>query len=95
MLEKLPEWAMKMTDAEWSEMLKEYAGYTNCATCKKRLILTLSNHSEDKYYCVEHCPEHKWQDDYDWPTECGRCGILYPHYLQKLLEENHIAFSKP
>jgi len=91
----LPEWAVKMTDDEWSALEKEHNSYTRCSTCGKRLILTLCHHGESAYYCVEHCPAHKWQSDYDWETECGRCGIPYDRYLQRLLDKNGVVYSKP
>ena len=69
--------------------------YTNCAKCGKRLILTLCRQEEERHYCETCCPEHKWQSDYDWPTECARCGIYYTYYLQHLLEQNKISYSNP
>jgi len=69
--------------------------YTNCAKCGKRLILTLCKQEEEKHYCIDCCLEHKWQSDYDWPTECARCGINYTNYLQRLLKQHSIPFSKP
>ena len=92
--EDLPEWAIKMTDAEWKASEEQSSkAYTHCAKCEKRLILTLCRNDEPANYCVTHCPGHKWQSDYDWETECAICGISYVHYLQKLLEANGIVYS--
>lgn len=92
----LPDWAKEMSDANWEKFKNKYPGsaYTNCATCGKRLILALCKYNEPKRYCIKHCPEHKWQADYDWPTECGRCGILYTNYLESVLEKHGIKFEQ-
>ena len=92
----LPEWATKMTDAEWKASEKQLSkAYTHCAKCGKRLILSLCRNIEPVNYCVIHCPRHKWQSDYDWQTECAKCGIEYSHWLQKLLDDAGITYSKP
>lgn len=93
---ELPEWARKMTDKEWAEKGSgEYSeGYTNCSLCGKRLILTLCRYDEPRFYCIEHCPEHKWQTDYDWGVECARCGIRYPNYLESVLDIHGIEFNR-
>ena len=94
---ELPDWAKKMTDAQWEKKKKADGGIylKNCEVCGQRLLLTLCKYEESKYYCSKHCPEHKWQSDYDWQTECAKCGISYIHYLQGLLERNKISYSKP
>lgn len=54
-----------------------------CAKCGKKLRMTLCKYDKDRhYYCVEHCPEHVWQSDYDWPTECMHCGIHEDDFLR-------------
>lgn len=90
----LPDWAKKMTNAEWENEKKTETGIAlrNCAVCGQRLLLTLCKYEESKYYCPKHCSEHKWQTDYDWPKECARCGIHYPRYLESLLIKHHIKF---
>ena len=112
--DKLPDWAVKMTDKEWEQLKKETLAeqesydkkfnkvtrkpkipYTNCAKCGKRLILTLCKQEEERHYCEACCPKHKWQSDYDWQTECARCGISYTDYLLSLLKQHNIPFSKP
>ena len=90
----LPQWAVDMTDEEWAKQGsgKYGTGYNNCAECGHRLIITLCKYGEAKFYCVEHCPEHKWQADYDWPRECARCGVHWDNYLASLLEEHGIEY---
>lgn len=92
MTEKLPEWAEKMSDEEWKKLSREDEGYTNCAICKKRLILTPCRYGEKTYYCEEHCPTHKWQTDYDCPKECAKCGVPYSTYLENVLVKNGIKY---
>lgn len=89
----LPEWAQKMTDAEWLKQTKKHKAYTKCKNCNARLIVTLCDYSENRY-CVRHCPEHKWQTTHDWAIECARCGISYIHYLEDVLTQNKITFIK-
>lgn len=93
---ELPEWARNMTDEEWAERGSgEYGkGTTNCSACGKRLLLTLCRYDEPKFYCVEHCPEHKWQTDYDWSIECSRCSVHYPNYLESVLDLHGIEFNR-
>jgi len=74
---------------------KRHKPYTECSKCGKKIILTLCKYTYEKYYCPEHCPKHKWQSDYDWQTECGRCGISYITYLQELLKKHDIPFEIP
>jgi len=90
----LPEWAENMTPTEWATKCKTAKAYTNCATCDQRLIMTLCKYDEPKYYCEVHCPEHKWQSNYDWRTECARCGIPYTAYLESLLKKHKIPFKR-
>ena len=86
---------MVFEDKKWSKGLKEISEFQNCHICNARLVLNLCHYRVQEYYCEEHCPEHKWQSDYDWPTECARCGLSYTHYLMKLLDDNKIPYSKP
>jgi hypothetical protein len=93
MSEKLPDWVIKATEEEWEKFKQEeHCGCSNCGVCGKRLLLTLCKHGEKKNYCVEHCPKHKWQSDYDWQTECAKCGVSYVDYLQELLKKNNIKY---
>jgi len=78
----------------WIQKKKEIRSFKNCSVCNKRLVLTLCHYDEDKYYCVEHCPEHKWQSDYDWQMECAKCGIPYIKYLEELLIKHKIPYSQ-
>lgn len=92
---ELPEWAQIMTDEEWAKGPVKYGkGLTNCSVCGKRLMLTLCRHEEPKFYCVEHCPEHKWQTTYDWCLECARCAISYIAYLESVLDLHDIEFNR-
>jgi hypothetical protein len=86
--------ATETSRKEWKQLKSLSEAYQNCGVCSKRLVLTLCRHEEKEYYCVNHCPEHKWQSDYDWPTECACCGITYEHYLERVLRENKITFSR-
>ena len=86
---------LKLTEVEWEQKKKENRSFRNCAVCGARLVMTLCRYHEDKYYCEEHCPEHKWQSAPDWPTECDKCGVLYTQYLEKLLDDNRIPYRKP
>ena len=91
--DKLPKWAIKATDEEWEKFKQEeYNSCFNCAECGKRLVMTLCKYGEKNHYCVEHCSEHKWQSDYDWQTECAKCGIPYVTYLEGLLKKNKIKY---
>ena len=99
---ELPEWARKMTDEEWEAHKKHVDNelgplgpYRNCVVCNKRLIISLCKYNENKFYCVEHCPKHKWQSDYDWTKECAKCGIWYTEYLQMLLDLHKIKYDVP
>lgn len=55
-----------------------------CAKCGKAIDkMTICKYDLARdYYCVEHCPNHEWQSDYDWPTECKHCGIHQDKYLR-------------
>lgn len=102
----LPKWTE--SQEKWEKVKKEiaeggikygrnpqtYKPYTECSECGKKIILTLCKYRFEKYYCPEHCPKHKWQSDYDWQTECGRCGITYIAYLQGLLQKYDIPFER-
>jgi hypothetical protein len=85
---------LNLSNEEWEQKKKEIESFRNCTICNARLVMNLCHLYEDKYYCEEHCPEHKWQSDYDWVTECAKCGLHYEHYLQKLLEDNKISYLK-
>ena len=92
-MKDLPDWAVNMTEEEWKKLGQEQKGYTNCTICGKRLILTLCRYKEPEFYCVEHCPEHKWQTTFDWPNECARCGIRYNDYLESVLKKHGIEYN--
>lgn len=67
-----------------------------CAICNKELTLTLPHpiHTyNSKHYCIVHCPQHNWDNNYDFPTTCFLCGIDYVDYLEELLEGNGIKFQ--
>lgn len=85
---------LTLTEDEWEQKKKEIDAFRNCAVCNARLVMTLCHMDEDLYYCEEHCPEHKWQSDYDWPAECAKCGLHYTHYLMGLLDKNKIPYTK-
>ena len=55
-----------------------------CAKCGKEINrMTLCKYDINRdYYCVEHCPKHEWQSDFDWPTECMHCGLLEKDFLR-------------
>jgi len=91
---ELPDWAKEMSDEQWLKQTQKAKTYKSCATCNKRLIMVLCKHTEPKHYCYEHCPEHKWQSDYDWRTECACCGIGYTEYLEFVLRLHNIPFKK-
>ena len=86
---------LNLTEVEWEQKKKEIRAFRNCVVCNARLVINLCHFHEDKYYCEEHCLDHKWQSDYDWPTECAKCGLLYTQYLMRLLDDNKIPYSKP
>ena len=88
---ELPDWAINMTDDKWEKEKSEYKSLDNCTECGKRLLLTLCNYGSP-HYCVEHCPKHEWQSDYDWGTECKFCGVDYTGYLEALLEKHGVEY---
>lgn len=58
-----------------------------CSKCGKKLRLSLCNYDINRdYYCVEHCSKHEWQSDFDWPAECGHCGIREKDWLRSEVE---------
>lgn len=87
---ELPQWAIDMTDEEWDKLGDSY---NNCSVCGRRLILALCSYEESLFYCVEHCPEHRWQADHDWPAQCIRCGITYVKYLESVLQNHGIEYN--
>lgn len=90
-MRELPKWAIEMPEEEWIALDGE--SYTNCSQCRKRLIITLCRYEESDYYCLEHCPGHVWQTDYDWGRECARCGVNYSKYLESVLDEHKIEYN--
>jgi len=61
---------------------------TVCSTCGVPLVLTLCKYGVDRdYYCLEHCPGPEWQEDYDWQTECARCGIERGDYWEGMYRQ--------
>jgi len=84
---------LEWTKEEWQKLKKQSKVYQNCPICNKRLVLALYTEPPKIAFCPEHCPQHKWQSGYDWPTECGICGVHYPNYLESMLESNKIPFQ--
>lgn len=68
--------------------------YNYCRVCKKRVVLTVSPYPPrgTSHYCVEHCPKHNWQSDFDYPTHCQICGIDYEEYLESVLDNHKIEY---
>ena len=87
--------AFEISNQAYEKLMKEHPEvYQKCRVCGKRVIKSLCDDTHSQPVCSFHCPKHKWQSTYDWPTECGVCGVQYIDYLEKLLEIKGISYQK-
>jgi len=85
------------TDEAYAKISKEHSEiYNYCCVCKKRVVLTVSKYPPKgtPHYCEEHCPQHKWQADFDYPTHCQICGVDYDMYLESVLDKHNISYDR-
>ncbi len=99
-IRKLYEKSMGGVLSNWDDFIdRQHANHKfrqmRCSACDKELRTSLDKYDYNrKYYCISHCPEHKWQYDTGQAPQCAHCGIDYDRYIESLLEKHKIAFLK-
>lgn len=57
-----------------------------CARCAVDLDISLPSYDLHRpYYCVEHCPTHVYEDEYDSCPTCRHCGLSACAWMRERL----------